>query len=202
LALQPSPRKLKKESKQGIAMKRKRAYVKPISTFMLCAMIGIVLSSCSVMSREMRREAIQDVTFDALKRNTQDYQGETVIFGGYILETRNLTKETRLLVLQAPLSVRDEPKDRDLSRGRFVVIHDGFLDPAIYKHGRKVTVAGEVVGEEQAELNDHRFTMPVIRSREIFLWKEQTGPVGYHYYDPFYPWPDPYFRHRPGFYRW
>jgi outer membrane lipoprotein len=183
-------------------MKRKRTYVKLISIFMLCAMIGIVLSSCSVISREMRKEAVQDLTFDDLRRNTQDYQGETVIFGGYILETRNLTKETRLLVLQAPLSGRDEPKDRDLSRGRFVVIYDGFLDPAIYKHGRKVTVAGEVVGEEQAELNDHNFTMPVIRSREIFLWKEQTGPVGYHYYDPFYPWPDPYFRHRPGFYRW
>lgn len=192
---------IKLRANRGATMKPKRVNIKLIAAFAMSAIFLMVFSSCSVISRDMQREAARDVTFEALRQNAEEYKGETVIIGGHILEIRNLVDETKILVLQAPLNVRDEPKDRDLSKGRFVVVCDGFLDPAIYERGRRITVAGEIIGEEQATLNDHRFSMPVIRSREIFLWKESRDPMGYYYYDPFYPWPDPYFRHRPGIYR-
>jgi outer membrane lipoprotein len=66
-----------------------------------------------------------------------------VILGGYILETKNLTDETIVEVLQAPLTFQVEPKSKDLSEGRFIVSHKGFLDPEVYNKDRKLTVANQ-----------------------------------------------------------
>lgn len=181
-------------------MTRKRLTQNPAMTLLICAWIAGLFSGCSVISRDIRQEATAEVEFASLKRNTNAYTGKTVILGGYILETRNLPDKTRLTVLQAPLDISDKPRDRDRSEGRFVVVHPGFLDPAIYEKDRKVTVAGRVLGTEQVRINKHGYQVPVLRSREIHLWQKPREPRQYHY-DPFYPWPDPYFRD-PYFRHW
>ena len=175
-----------------------------ISILLLCGFTAAVLTGCSVISKNIRQEADAEVRFAALKRNADAYAGKTVILGGYILEIENLPDQTRLMVLQAPLNFQDEPDDRDRSRGRFRVIFPGFLDPAVYKKDRKITVAGTVTGAETVRINRHDYTLPVLRMREIHLWQEPREPPDYpYYYDPFYPWPDPRFRywHHPYFYR-
>ncbi|MBS3754199.1 MAG: Slp family lipoprotein [Desulfobacterales bacterium] len=181
-------------------MIRKRLSQKPAITLLICAMITGLFSGCSVISRDIRQEATAEVNFASLKRNTNAYTGKTVILGGYILETRNLADETRLTVLQAPLDISDKPAGRDRSEGRFLVVHKGFLDPVIYEKDRKITVAGKITGMQSVQINQHESALPVLHSREIHLWQEPKAPRKY-YYDPFYPWPDPYFRD-PYFRHW
>lgn len=181
-------------------MIRKPLTANPLMTLLICALSAGLFSGCSVISRDIRQQAATDVGFASLKQDTNAYTGKTIILGGYILETRNLADETRLTVLQAPLDISDKPGRRDSSGGRFLVIHDGFLDPVIYEKDRKITVAGKITGTQSVRINQHEYALPVLDSREIHLWQEPKEPRQ-NYYDPFYPWPDPYF-HDPYFRHW
>ncbi|MFO7929950.1 MAG: Slp family lipoprotein [Thermodesulfobacteriota bacterium] len=177
-------------------MKQNHSNTRKITAILLCTIIAGLFAGCSVVSRDIRRDAAEEVGFRSLMRDAEKHAGQTFILGGYILETRNLADETRLLVLQAPLGLRDEPKDRDRSEGRFMVICDRFLDPAVYEKDRKITVAGELMGTEKTEINGHEFLLPAISCRQIHLWQEQRETQRY-YHDPFYPWPGPYYPYRP-----
>lgn len=162
----------------------------------MCLITTALFTGCSVVSKDIRRDAAEDIKFASLKRHADKHEGKTLILGGYILETRNLEDETRLLVLQAPLGIRDEPEDRDRSEGRFMVICENFLDPEIYEKDRKITVAGKLLGTEKAKINEHEYLLPAISCRQIHLWQERPDTVPY-YHDPFYPWPGPFYPYRP-----
>ena len=151
--------------------------------------VAILLStaSCSVISSRVRKEAEAPAAFKTLMEETDSYIGKTVIVGGHILETKNLADETSILVLQAPLGFRGEPKSRDDSEGRFIVLHQDKLDPEVYKKGRKITVAGTVVGLTTAKVEDCPNQCLNIESREMHLWPEY-----YYYPRGYYPYGDPY----------
>ncbi len=77
-----------------------------------------------------------------------------------------MTDQTIIKVLQAPMGIREEPKSRDHSEGRFMISQKGLLDPEIYSKARKVTVAGIVVGTVVEKIND--FPQPHIsRSKAV-----------------------------------
>jgi len=157
-----------------------------------------ILMSCSVISQQVRKESTTLGDFKTLLKEVNEYKGETVILGGYILGTQNLADTSIIKVLQAPLGLGETPKSRDDSEGRFIISHKGFLDPEIYTKDRKVTVAGTVVGTVVEKVDNFDQTYLKIDSREIYLWpKEEDYPRPY-YYDPWY-YPYPYFWH-PYFY--
>lgn len=78
----------------------------------------------------------------------------------------------------------------DKSEGRYLVVVDRFLDPAIYRSGRDITVAGEVRGSEVRRLGEIDYRYPVIAASELYLWKKplfpQAYPYLYHYGYPAY----------------
>jgi outer membrane lipoprotein len=111
-------------------------------------------------------------------KNPDAYKGKTVLFGGDIIETQNLPEKTLVVVLQRPLGRRGQPATGDVSEGRFIVQAPGFLDAAIYSPGRKITVAGTVVGKEVRPLGEIQYTYPIIERRELYLWPiEKSAPA-------------------------
>lgn len=155
--------------------------------------MGFFLISCSVISSQVRKESVMSVKFKTLVKDTGEYLGNTVILGGYILETQNLADESSIKVLQTPLGLGETPKSRDDSQGRFIISHKGFLDPEIYRKDRKITVAGTIVGTVKEKVDHFTQTYLKLESREIYLWPKE---IDYFrpYYDPWY-YPYPYFRH-------
>ncbi|MBN1932770.1 MAG: Slp family lipoprotein [Desulfobacterales bacterium] len=156
--------------------------------------ILLITASCSVVSQRIRDEAMPAIPFKTLLQEIDKHVGEMVVLGGYILETENRVDETIIKVLQAPLTIRDEPKDRDFSEGRFIVIHKGFLDPEVYSKDRKITVAGIIVGCKSEKIETCPLKFIKIESREIYLWQKYEylyPPLSpYPYYDDwFYPFP-------------
>ena len=153
-------------------------------------MVGLILlftASCSVMSRQIRAESEPSVGYRSLVKEVDTYIGKTVILGGYVLETENLSDKTTVVILQAPLGMRDEPKSKDDTEGRFIVSYKGWLDPLVYTKNRRITVAGVVVGltSEKAESCPHPCLK--IDNREIHLWPEYFYPPR-HYWSG-WPWP-------------
>ncbi len=142
--------------------------------------------SCSRISRPMRDEAMPPVPFKTLVQNVDQYIGETVILGGYIIATENKPEETIIRILQAPLSFEDAPQSRDKSEGRFVVIHQGFLDPEIYHKDRRITVAGKILGRQTEQIGNCPYEYLELESREIHILTEYEYRNYYMYDDPFY----------------
>lgn len=164
-------------------------------SFSLAAMMLPV--SCTVISKPVRSEAEPPVSFKTLVAQADQFRGRTVILGGHILETRNLESETIIKVLQVPLAVGEEPGLKDRSEGRFLVYHQGFLDPEVYSKDRVITVAGEVIGSGSEEIGGNRIQYLEIKNREIYLWPEyETHPY------PYPHWPYPYYWHGYPYYRY
>ena len=163
-------------------------------------LMPFIISSCSVISQEIRQESVAPVHFKLLLQETDKYLGNTVILGGYILETQNFPDKSSIKVLQTPLGLGETPKSRDDSEGRFIISHKGFLDPEIYSKNRKVTVAGKIVGTVVEKVDHFNQSYLKIESREIHLWPKEED-----YFKPYYaPWyyPYPYYWHPYPYYRY
>jgi outer membrane lipoprotein len=111
------------------------------------------------------------ISFPALQQNPDSYKGKVVVLGGQIITTTVKADETWIEVLEKPLDYQQRPSDTDKSSGRFLVRFQGFLDPAIYASGRKLTVAGQVDGKVVRPLKEINYTYPLLTAREHYLWK-------------------------------
>ncbi len=163
------------------------------------------------ISKEIRKKVAKDVRFSDVLQDPTAYVSEIVLWGGEIIETINQIDGTMVIVLQMPLDYQDKPKGDEASKGRFIAKTNEYLDPAVYKPERKVTVAGEIIGKETRPLGEGEYTYPVIAIKQLHLWKRELyrsefGP----YYDPWYydywysPWYRPWFYpyYRPHYWRY
>jgi outer membrane lipoprotein len=168
---------------------------------------ALLLSACgSVISRELALEADRGATIASVQAAPDAYRGRTVVWGGIIVSSENLEATTEIEVLETELTADDRPRDY-ASRGRFLVEATGFLDSAVFRPGKRMTVAGEVKGITVRKIGRMDYPYPVITPIEIKLfegprvapplpepgpwwWGPPYGP--YYPYGPYrypYPWP-------------
>lgn len=160
-------------------------------------MILFLLSGCAyVISKEVRKEVTRDLSLKEVIKDPNGYQGKVILWGGVIIESKNLKEGTRVIVLQKDLSRWGRPKESDKSQGRFIVLYPGYLDTAIYRRDREITVAGEIIGQKVMPIGDIDYTYPVLSPREIHLWREVEkaqypyGPHLWWWWDyPYWPYP-------------
>jgi len=143
----------------------------------------IAFSGCSPISRELRVQADRTLSFQQVFQDPEVSKGKIVIWGGEIIETTNQKDGTTLIVLlQRPLDWTQEPKIQR-SEGRFIILVEGYVDPYVFRRGRRITVAGEILGKKVMRLGELEYPYPLLRSKQIYLWGE------YYYYPyPYYPW--------------
>ncbi len=158
----------------------------------LLLFFAIFLTGCAhVISKDLRLSADPSLTFGQVHQNSNAYKGKMVVWGGEIVETVNQKDgATQIEVIQSPLDWRGEPKGTHLSAGRFLVLVNEYLDPYVYRKGRKITVAGEILGEKTKPLGEMEYRYPVLSSKQIYLWPEYYHyPYSYYYYDPWWYYP-------------
>jgi outer membrane lipoprotein len=148
-----------------------RNHVLSLSLAMLAMLL--LVGCAHVISKGVLQEVDTSISFTQLSKAPEAYQGKTVLVGGDVIETQNLLDKTQIVILQRPLGSRGEPGMGDVSEGRFIIQTPEFLDPAIYSPGRKLTVAGTVVGKEMRPLGEIEYTYPIIEKRELYLWPEK-----------------------------
>ncbi|MCL6584524.1 MAG: Slp family lipoprotein [bacterium] len=135
------------------------------------AAVALLIAGCAhVISSESRRLAAKNIPFQWIAQNPDRYKGIMVIWGGQIIETRNLPEGTLIVVLQRPLGRFEQPIEDSRPQGRFLVLYQGFLDPAVYEKGEMITVAGIIEGEKVMPLGEIEYRYPYLNAREIHLW--------------------------------
>ena len=149
----------------------------------------ILLTGCAhVISKDLRASADPSLTFRQVHQNSNTYKGKFVVWGGEIIETVNQKDgTTQIEILQRPLGWRGEPKETQVSEGRFLILADQYLDPYVYRKGREITVAGEILGEKIKSLGEMDYRYPLLSSKQIYLWPEYYYyPYPYYDYDPWW----------------
>ncbi len=177
--------------------------MRKFSLLLLFALFLLLPSCAHVISSNLREKADPTLTLQrVLKSPPQQYNGKFVVWGGEILQTTNQQDGSTLIeVLQRSIDWWDEPIETSASEGRFLVRMEEFLDPVIYSARRKITVAGEIQGEEERPLGAMRYRYPVILGKQIYLWPLYSYPPYYYpgYYTFWYPYPY-YYPWGPRFY--
>jgi outer membrane lipoprotein len=103
--------------------------------------------------------------------------GQTLTWGGTLVDTRNLRDATELEVLAFPLDACGRPLTGEEPLGRFIVRRPGYLETADLKPGREVTANGPVVATSEGRIGgaEHRF--PVLEDREPHVWPKPAHIV-------------------------
>jgi outer membrane lipoprotein len=158
---------------------------------MLCTLMLLINSCTPVISPQLMDQVDRNLTYGDLASHPDEAKGKIVLLGGTIVQTVPKPEETEIEVVQKQVSSSGELYMTDKSGGRFLVVVNRFLDPAIYGPGRDITVAGEVRGSVLRRLGEIDYRYPVIAVLEIFLWKELLSPQAYPYS---YSFGYPYYR--------
>lgn len=152
-------------------MDRMRYGILPVCIATLAIMVA---AACApVISQKALDEVDDSLLFVEILADPDAYRGRGVLLGGYVIETRNLPEKTLIMVLQSSLGYGKEPAAESSSKGRFIISVPGFIDPAIYRPGRKVTVAGTISGKDVRLLGELKYTYPVITKKEMYIWPEE-----------------------------
>lgn len=164
------------------------ARISILACFTLCYLV--ILPGCApVISKGLMNEA-QKMGFDEILRDPDAQKGKIVILSGIILDSKNTKEGTMLEILQTPAEPSGRPRDIDESKGRFMALYKGFLDVAVYRRGREVTVGGEVIGKKKLPLGEISYIYPLIQAKELHLWPVEKEERIYCYPPPYWwhPW--------------
>ncbi|RJQ49649.1 MAG: hypothetical protein C4538_01780 [Nitrospiraceae bacterium] len=137
----------------------------------LMVIIPLVAGCAHVVSQELRARAETTVPVPELFNNPESYKGRVFILGGTIVTSVNTNEGTYIEVVEKPLDYRGRPEYTDDSRGRFIVLYEGYLETATFSQGREVTVAGEVMGTKAQPLGEVNYSYLFLKSRGLYLLK-------------------------------
>jgi outer membrane lipoprotein len=173
-------------SREERTVRREAMQGQGFTKFLLVTGLVLFAAGCAYpISQELRDEARPNLTFAMVLKDPGAYVGSIVIWGGTIIGTTALAKGSEITVLELPLDRWGRPEGAGLSEGRFIARYSGFLDPAVYRQGQEVTLAGEVVGKEVRPVGQVQYTYPVVMIKELRLWRREPTYV---YPPPAYYW--------------
>lgn len=134
--------------------------------------LGMLLTACA--SSPFNQEGINRSLSPALANANPTYHGQTAIWGGLIIQARNMKDKSEIEVLSYPLDADGEPNRNTEPQGRFFIEHDGYLETAQYAAGRWVSVLGTVKPPIAGKVGTADYTFAVIQSRQLHLWPESS----------------------------
>ncbi len=145
------------------------------------------LSACSSLPEELNATTDQVLTDYKMFAESQGQVSSDVRLGGVIAKVDNLKGQTRVEIVNLPISKSGKPDIEQDPRGRFAVYFDGFLEPAAFSTGRLITVVGSGAGEEKGKIGEHEYIFPLMKGQGYRLWKIEERVRMYDTPTYFYP---------------
>lgn len=140
-----------------------------------CLIVALLLCfapGCApVLSQTMVDKSVA-ISFQEARQAPERYVGKIIILGGTIINAVGTRKGVEWEVLQRPLGHGMEPLVNDTTGGRFLVQSDTMPDMNLFKKGRKIVFAAEIIGNETRSLDQTQYTYLVLRMKEFHLWQE------------------------------
>ncbi len=109
-------------------------------------------------------------TVASVRQQPQVHAQSEVEWGGVVAQVENREDATWIEVIERPLNRNGQPVTSSLSGGRFLAVVPGFLDPADYRQGRAITVAGNIQGIDVRPLGETAYDYPKVNVVDHQLW--------------------------------
>jgi outer membrane lipoprotein len=155
------------------------ASVAVLIILMIAVLPAMTMSCAPVFPREALDKVDTRITFAELRKNPEQFKGARVLLAGVIIAARNTREGTLIEVLQKPADSRGGPVETDDTEGRFILQSSQFLDAAVYRPGRRLSVIAEVLGRKELPLDEILYVYPLLVIRELHLWEPYSGPRFY-----------------------
>ena len=157
---------------------------------MRISIVVVILAGCSsgppVVPDDLRSQIDSSVSFRDIQASPHHFQGRTVLLGGEILSAKRTKEGTEFEILQLPVTVDDPPAEwRSESQGRFLATDRRPVDPASFPPGTRVTLVGEVRGDEQRRLDESSYDYPTLDVKHLHVWDPEVyrersrGAIGF-----------------------
>jgi outer membrane lipoprotein len=146
------------------------------STFsIVVGMVMLTFMGCSsgprVVPEEFQSQIDSSVSFHDIQAAPHSFQGRTVLLGGEILSAKRTQQGTEFEILQLPVTADEPPAERrSESQGRFLATDRRAVDPASLPPGTRVTMVGEVRGEELRRLDESTYDYPTLDVKNLYVW--------------------------------
>lgn len=154
------------------------------------ALVLFLAGCASGVPEPVRRAPETVIGVEQVRRDATAFAGMKVRWGGIVIGVENRDRDSLIEVLSQKLDRSGRPIASDKTEGRFLARREGFVDPAVYKEGREITIVGTVRGSLTRTIGGFRYTYPLISAETLHLWKPRPEPKAYPYYwDPYWPYP-------------
>lgn len=134
-----------------------------------------ILLGCSTAPEFKTTEVDRTLTPQSVIAEPNTSQGKVALWGGTILETRNLENSTQLEILAYPLDSSHRPILDNKPLGRFIILHTGYLEPTTYSQGELISVLGSISESQKGKIGETLYTYPVIKAQQLHLWSASDG---------------------------
>ena len=153
-----------------------------IRFFLILIVLGLVLS-CASSPNFTTTEVDKSLTPKSVVAEPVISHGKIALWGGTILDTRNLKNSTQIEVLAYPLNSSQRPLLENKPLGRFIILHSDYLEPANYTQGRLLTVLGSISDSQNGKIGEVQYTYPVIITQQLHLWplKDERNKSSFHF---------------------
>ena len=136
-----------------------------IVSFLLSVLVG-----CSTTAVFKLTEFDKTLTSQSVIAQPNGSLGKIVLWGGTILDIRNLKDSTQIEVLAYPIDSSFRPLLDSKPLGRFIILHTGYLEPTTYAQGGLISVSGSINKSQKGKIGDKLYTYPVVKSQQSHLW--------------------------------
>lgn len=174
--------------------------MKTARTFSAIFLCLLLLASCATAIRkDLIEQGVRDLPISKLEQSPDSYQGRLFILGGIIVNTRLSQEGSIIEAIYVPVDSWGYLKEMPKTTVRFMALYPkskGYLDPAIYRANRTITLAGTFTGLRSGKIDEMAYTYPFFRIDDLHLWEERVYAPAY--YDPWGPYP--YWRYPYGRY--
>lgn len=145
-----------------------------IRQFFILFLLGFIMA-CANTPQFDTKEVDKSLTPKSVIAEPKMSSNKMALWGGTILDTRNLKDSTQIEVLAYPLDSSHRPLQDKKPLGRFIVQHQGYLEPTTYAQGKLVSILGKISGKQEGKIGESHYSYPVISAQKLHLWSNDDG---------------------------
>ena len=93
-----------------------------------------------------------------------------VVWGGRVVEVRNLADHSEIEVLAYPLDGSQRPKANDSGIGRFIATMPGYVESMDYPPGALMTIDGRISGSRAGKVGEAPYVFPLVKVNQSHVW--------------------------------
>jgi outer membrane lipoprotein len=174
-----------------------KRYIFIITSFLITLFF---LSCAPVVKRDLMDISIKDFSLPDLTKNPNLYKGKLFALGGIIVKTKVTSEGSLIEALYVAVDSRGYLEEINSAGGRFLALfpkEKGLLDPVIFRSKREITIIGEFIGTKTGKIDETKYTYPLFKILDFYLWEEPRNlMIIAPYYNPYpyYMWGYPYSR--------